>query len=738
MSKWTKELKKYEKYMTDYYKKKKVKKDKQYSSFWWDDDWANGNNRFSGLNDDVKTTSSSDIVKMIKLTSYQRAIANFVKIVTKKDIPVVFGGNTSMTNGKQVILASDLSDKNFDVAVGLALHEASHIKLTNFQDMLDYIKNAVRYDDASNFKSLFNIIEDRRIDNYIFKTSPGYRAYYHKMYDHYFHSDDINKALVSKSFRDATNIAHYMFRIANMTNPLSDKKALPGLEEIIKLIHVPSIGRLESTTDSLVLAHDVMSIIKKHVKEAQENQQSQGTAQSNDQQSKQDGGDSDSDENTVEANDSNNDEMGNLDIEMDLDNMEGENSSSDTDSDNTIEVPELTASEMMRVQKAWDKQKEFIDGDIKKKTTTKKLQDQIEQISKMDLDLQMVGDENTGYQCIIYNLSNKVYFRNVLALCYKYNKADHAKNNDERRAVVEELSKLTGVTLHGSHRYYNIQHTVDLPSFLRNYPDGTYIQKGLELGALLGRKLQVRNEERSLVYNRLTSGNIDSKRLSHAGYGIETVFKQIHIDKYKQACLHISIDMSGSMGGTKWNETVQMTTAIVKAATYVQNLRIQVSARTTESSGRKELPVLALVYDSKYNDVKHYTDVMQAMRPTNCTPEGLCFDALMRKNLLIPSTSECTSYFLNISDGAPGMSGFGGHEAINYTRKQVQKMRNDYGVNVLSFYVDDSRSSKDSNEPNAWFKEMYGRDARKVAADNVTQIARELNAKFLSEGKYTI
>ena len=38
----------------------------------------------------------------------------------------------SYTDGNKVVIGSNIDDKKFDVAVGLALHEGSHIKLSNF------------------------------------------------------------------------------------------------------------------------------------------------------------------------------------------------------------------------------------------------------------------------------------------------------------------------------------------------------------------------------------------------------------------------------------------------------------------------------------------------------------------------------------------------------------------------------------------------------------------------------
>lgn len=750
MSKFSKKTNKlYDKYVKEFKKKQKVAQDRSYSSYWMDESWhTKGNNsRFGGWSSDVRTTQSSDIVKMIKLSSYQRAIANFVKIVTKKEIPVVFGGNTSATNGKRVILASDISDKNFDVAVGLALHEASHILLTDFDALMNYFQ-VVNIQHMEFFKTIVNIIEDRRIDHHIFKSSPGYRAYYHKMYDHYFYSDMINKALVSREFRDSTLTSHWELRLANLTNPLTDLNALKGFRQVYNLIDVKNIGRLKSTQEVIALTQQVYDLVMKNMEQARKEQQASAAAghQQSNQGSGQDGENNESKQ-SQEQNNKNavnsgvdnmdsgsDDQMGGMNVNMDGSDLDGDSAAGDSAED----LPSLTSGEMMSVQRAFNKQREFLNDQIAKKKTTKKLQEDLSKVSKMGLDVQLVGDESTNtFQTIIYDLSSKMYLRQLSTLAAKYNSL---KNDAEKREVLKQVDEVMKDTSYATMRTmpWHLQSSIDLPSFLRG-DNSEEIAQGLELGSLLGRKLQVRNEERSLVYNRLVTGNIDSKRLAHAGYGIDTVFKQVHIDKYKQVCLHISLDLSGSMLGNKWTETVKMTTAIVKAASYVQNLRIQLTARTTDDrvgSAKKDSPVLIYCYDSNKNDLNHFLDIMKVLRPTGCTPEGLCFDALMKRNMLLPSNSECTSYFLNISDGDPGMNGLDTRTGRRITRKMVQKMKNDLGIDVISFFVEESRRGA-SSEPSEGFRQMYGKDSRLVAANNVTQIARELNNKFLSEGKYT-
>ena len=169
-------------------KKAKAATNHTYSGFWLDKDAASLGEAFSG--------KSNTTVKALKLRKYQRAIANFVKILSQKDVPVVFRGTESWTDNECVVLATDISDKNFDVSAGLALHEASHLKYTDFKVLEALMKNESMDSNHKNtVKQILNYVEDRRIDNLVFKSSPGYKAYYHKLYDHYFRTPEIANAL---------------------------------------------------------------------------------------------------------------------------------------------------------------------------------------------------------------------------------------------------------------------------------------------------------------------------------------------------------------------------------------------------------------------------------------------------------------------------------------------------------------------------------------------------------------
>ncbi len=59
------------------------------------------------------------------------------------------------------------------------------------------------------------MLKIRRIDNYIFTSSPGYKGYYHSMYEKYFYAKIVDKALTSNEYTDE-NLDSYMFRLINL------------------------------------------------------------------------------------------------------------------------------------------------------------------------------------------------------------------------------------------------------------------------------------------------------------------------------------------------------------------------------------------------------------------------------------------------------------------------------------------------------------------------------------------
>ena len=210
------------------------------------------------------------------LAQVQRGITNFVKILTGKDIPVQYAtSGDSMTDGETVYIASNLKEDTIDYTVGLALHEASHVLLTDFgylnkeKDTVLKRIHGIPEEDHDNVFTLINFVEDKRIDNFVYSTAPGYQFYYEKLYRESFYNKIIDENLQNDVFKTPSWDA-YFFRIINIFNRNSDLDALPGLQEVCDLLTYNRIKSMQSTRDAVEVAVKIYNIIKPHIQEEEE------------------------------------------------------------------------------------------------------------------------------------------------------------------------------------------------------------------------------------------------------------------------------------------------------------------------------------------------------------------------------------------------------------------------------------------------------------------------------------
>lgn len=714
---------------------KKYKKAKSYySDYWLDKSLFNPITYRGGFGGSTKTDAYEVKTNdLIKLASYKRAISNFVRIVTNKQIPVKFStGNQSYTDGSTVVISSKLDDAEFDPAVGLALHEGSHIKLTDFTILEKYFQpsstaippiianriaempmvfesvRALRQDAYTYLKDILNIVEDRRIDNYIYNTAPGYRGYYHSMYDKYFNDSVIDKALVSDEYT-TEDWESYMFRLINITNKNRRLDALKSFPTIWALMDLKNIGRLKTTTDSLELASNIFLTIFDAVytnnpaqsKESSSssdgdgNESSSGDSNGNSPMT----GDTDSPQTGNDSMESNGD--GNLDMSnsSDDDSSDGDSSdgdSSDGDSSNNSSGgsgDKLSPSLRNKLNNAIKKQKDFLNGDISKKKIGKNESSVVNALEESDVDLKNVSVENRGGGV-------------QKTKCYLVRKLT--------KSLIE--SQAFGITTNYNGRTDDNQ---------------KYIDKGILLGVLLGKKLKTRDENRSLVTPRLKSGKISSRMLHEVGFGNFNIFEKIQTNSVKPVTLHISVDASGSMGGKKWNNTQTGVVAIAKAASMISNINVVISYRSTYDNNTS-VPMVVIAYDSRVDNFSKIKSMFKHLIPNGTTPEGLCYEAIMGE--ILNSKDNSDKYLINFSDGMPTFQNkemsYEGDSAIKHTADQVNKMRMG-GVSVLSYFISEYNSERMRNTSYADdFNRMYGRDARFISVNEVMDLAKTLNGKF--------
>ena len=106
------------------------------------------------------------------------------------------------------------------------------------------------------------------------------------------------------------------------------------------------------------------------------------------------------------------------------------------------------------------------------------------------------------------------------------------------------------------------------------------------------------------------------------------------------------------------------------------------------------------------------------------TPEGLCFDAIMKE--IIDSSKGKDSYFVNMSDGMPYYEGYCGEDAERHTRQQVKKMVRE-GIKVISYFIDGKPDGRNATN----FRNMYGKEAQFINVNRIGDVAKSMNNKFL-------
>ena len=696
----------------------------KYNSSFWYNDFETDDIIIDNLTDTEKKS-----LDLYKLASSKRAISNFVNIVTNESIPVKFKERgDSYTDGKSVVIGSKIEQpKDFDVAVGLALHEGSHIKLSDFKLLNDLynlipthisegaIKKGV-YTTQETIKNLWNYVEDRRIDNFVFKSAPGYRGYYRKMYDKYFNDRLIDKALLSDEFTEE-NLESYMFRIINLHNKNTNLSALKGLRKIYRLINLKNISRLKSSKDSLDVALDIFTVILGNLnnvnpsddflKEPQKGGDSEGSDSSDDGQGSSDNTMSDEDFNDLMdsigkspmTGDSNDTPTGGngMDVENLPDNLDnGKQSKDDTKSESSVK---LTDKQKDLLRSKINKQKKFLDGDIQKKSITKTDSKNLNAIEESGSELKEVGKSADGYgynrstQCIVVKKLTKSLFES-------------------------QMFPMTYLN------YWNVEKEGQVKMYYEKS-----VQEGIKLGTMLGKKLQVRGEDKSTIFNRQKVGKIDKRMISSLGFGNENVFQFTEIDSYKKANLHISVDASSSMGGDKWEKTMTNVVAICKAVDMISNLNVQVTFRCTSNNK----PYIVMAYDSRVDKFSKVKQMFPGLGPSGTTPEGLCFEAIMKE--FVPINNDLDSYFLNLSDGQPYFPGqnfyYGGTTAETHTNKMV-KMIESMGIQTLAYFVTDWEIDVESSDARS-FKRMYGKGAKMIDVKNVNQITKTMNQLFLQK-----
>lgn len=619
----------------------------------------------------------------VKLLNSARHMA---KLITKKPITVRYseeGKDQSFTDGHSITISSIIS-QNYDSTIGLVCHEASHVELTDFRiirqlmsknpDTVTKVLDVKYHKYTKIIKDLHNVVEDRRIDQWVYNSAPGFRIYYKELYKRYYLSPIINEAIKQGFFFDTVNgiqkdlteetLSNYLFYVINIVNTHIKRDVLKGFPEIVDTFDIHNISRLLNTKDTLDVAVQIFDIILKNLPPEEQEKMDDDHYQPG-------FGDGDDDSEAEEFDGT---------LEDLLEAMKNGTMRMGGKGGKKIKLSDELLKQLQDHMKS---QKDFLEGSLAKGKMSSGEASQLDTLSKCESSMEHVKDGSNSYKVL---------------------------------TVTKINSQLINSGIYSAMRPYEMYKDV--------------VDSGLALGQMLGKKLKVRTEERELVTTRLKSGKIHRSRLAHAGHNAEDLFYNRIIDKTQNGNVHISLDISGSMDGEKWRKTLKSTVAIAKACSMIQGVRCQISLRYSDSVASENLPIVLNFYDSAF-DGPAKIRLMSHITPAGATPEGLCFDALMQK--IMAPILNVNTLFINFSDGLPGMYGIGSDAILRITKKSIRGMK-ECGVKVLSYYIEDGYSYGGGSAESV-FKDMYGeKESKFINVNELTALAKTINHALIKLG----
>ena len=649
------------------------------------------------------TGESVSISKKLKLLAYKRAISNFVKILTQKDGFVVkfSSGNDSYTDGKTVVISSKLDENNFDLTVGLALHEASHLLLTDFKWLGDrknleasmgehgLIGLDMRFDVLH---KIHNIVEDRYIDSYVYRTAPGYRGYYQTLYNHYFKSPKLAKLLKSKK-RCTETVDNYIDQLLNIVGLEFDPNRMIALADIVKELDIQNIDRLKTTKDRLDISTNIYAIILKQVEKAKANNINQPTAPN---ESENNQSDAKPEKEKSKAGGSDNEDNDIDDIENDKGVADEENLDlSPAPKEDNDDGDELSDKEQTEAEKILSDASNMVNGKVKKDSNSAKLNDEIEMLDIADVIMTPV-------------------------------KVDLYKDYDETPYDVLEVNTLLVKHINSAIASSNMFNRLFTHNGYIDKDIQEVVAKGVVLGNMLAKRMQVRNEERTFISNRLKSGKIFNRHIALLGADVENIFYKTKTDKFKKSVIHISIDASGSMMGTNFNNSILTATAIAKACTFLKGVSCIISFRSQYESS----PMMVIAYNSKKDHFSKILDIFPRLYAAATTPEGLCYEAYLAF-INEEDSGDVDKFVINLSDGEPCFQlrkNIYTDATGEYHTKKVWNAILKSGVVGLSYFI--GYNIRERNVKS--FKFMYGKDAKFVEPGNIVQLATTVNEMLMS------
>lgn len=624
------------------------------------------------------------------LAAIRRSIADYVMIATGKKIPVHFSsGMQSYTDGQEVVIAASDKAEDVDVMCGTALHESSHILLSQpwfkfMPTIKTYIKSMISQTTipqdqqrlnvtdeqlVQHIHFVMNVMEDRRIDRWMYEKNPGWRPFYEAMYERYWHSPEVDELLTNQMSR-FPSFENYMAWVINRTNDHFDETALKELDKINAIFDLDNVPRFAEDADKnwkSYKAHYLSGDLDKlprlfsdAVRMLEIMYRNSVSIETPDkptkEQKEQCGGGS------------------------------GQGDLQDWD--------QISPSQMKKIREALEKQMKFLKGEQDKgKALTPEQQALVDAMGNPSNKMTKVGYGMGPNTPNMTGGRGANMWQDLRAVIY-------------RDVTVADIEN--GV--------------FDICTRSPNTIAQAAVANGERIGQILANRVTVLQEPKLVEFPHKKFGKLDKRRLPGLGYGVEDIFKLSQIEALKPVHVHMSIDASGSMGGNKFKNALTLAVAFAYVAEKNKSFTTVIDVRTENH----HFVQIGIVFDSRRQSFAQLKRLFPYLAPTGGTPEGLAFSAILSE--LVDNSDAQKKYFVNFSDGMPN----GGDVGVDYTAKMVRQMREN-GVKILSYFIDEYMGNKPDAYMAAPFRRMYGNDAAFIDPTSIPQLVGSFNKRFLQD-----
>lgn len=611
----------------------------------------------------------------VKLHSIRKAVANFASIITGKEIDVKFydGGDT-FTDGKTITIGGEITADNIDSSVGLAIHEAGHIKYSNInalklawkkvpEDTYELSKGIDKVTVSNFVSTVCNYVDDMYIDAKTYHLCPGYREYITALHNDIYYNESVINALESSEFRDCS-IDAYLLRIINIHSRHADLEALPGLHEIKSIIGLDTLHMKElSQQDRFEIAHKVSNVALKNIINLLEETKMNGDSD----KKSGDGEHEDAEQKETVASET--------------------NSSEKQETNNRPEQKETQSNS----KNVLDKQMDFILGKVNKSILSTEVKEKLETIAKSNVEQIQVGGDGTipSVDAIFVQKTSKQFCNSYE---FPYFRPRSSSNED-------------------AYEGYNL---------------------GLQLGRELGSRLICARQENASLEIRQKYGKLHSRYACKVAVDDFNIFRNYINEENQPINIIISVDASHSMRN-KWKETIKTVVAICYATSLIKEIHTQLMFR----SGVDGRVYTAVIYNSEVDTIQDLKDKITIMCPNGSTPDGLAYQSIYGElTKCINNCYE--TLFITICDGMPYFSKnesekYIGKSAMEHTRTVFEEITKK-GITTIAFYIEDSDIDEDASKSNREdFMYMYGKSANIIDLDNVISIANIINKKLETE-----